>query len=189
MMHLPLRTDVAEPLERLRCLHEEALAAKAYAEALGPRIGMDIAEAVPGGIVSMVMRLAIGAGIAESRLLQNTIVTNVPGPPVQLYLAGAELVDSFGIGPLAPTLGLFHTVTSLVMNKKGSIIVAFVSCRDVMPDPGFYADCLRESFTELLHAVSPSRSAKRSRTAKAGPPAKPRARTRARKATKKVSES
>ncbi len=185
LMNVALRTDIADPLERLRSVHEEALASKAYAEALGPRIGMDVAEAVPGGIVSLVMRMMVGAGLAESNLMQNTIVTNVPGPPLQLYLVGAELVDSFGVGPLAPSMGLFHTVTSFVMHKKGSIIIAFASCREVMPDPEFYAGCLRESFTELKKATSPGRSARRPKAAKAAMRSKVGAKTRAAKGTKK----
>jgi diacylglycerol O-acyltransferase len=178
-MNVALRTDIADPLKRLRLVHKEALSSKAYAEALGPRIAIDVADAVPGGLISLLMRWAIDAGIAESNLVQNTIVTNVPGPPVQLYLAGAELVNAFGVGPLLPTMGLFHTVTSFVMSKKGTLIIAFTSCRDVMPDPEFYAECLRDSFAELKHAVSTSRSAK------IAPRSKPGAKKRTSKVTKK----
>ena len=82
------------------------------------------------------------------------IVTNVPGSPYQLYMCGAQIVDSFGIGPVGPGLGLFHTVNSAVNNKKGKISIAFVACRDVMPDPAFYAECLQASFTELRQAFA-----------------------------------
>ena len=40
-------------------------------------------------------------------------------------------------------------------NKKGKISIAFVACRDVMPDPGFYADCLTTAFDELHAATEP----------------------------------
>jgi WS/DGAT/MGAT family acyltransferase len=178
-MNVSLRTDIADPLKRLRLVHKAALSSKAYAEALGPRIAMDVAEAVPGGFISLLIRFAIGAGIAESNLVQNTMVTNVPGPPVELYLTGAELVNAFGVGPLLPTMGLFHTVTTFVMNKKGTLIIAFASCRDVMSDPEFYADCLRDSFAELQQAVSVNASAK------AAPRSKPGAKKKTSKVTKK----
>ncbi len=150
LMNVALRTDIEDALDRLQAVHDEANRSKAYAEALGPRIGMDIADTVPGGIISSVMRLSVAAGMAEKNIMQNTIVTNVPGSPFQLYLCGAELIDSFGIGVLAPGMGLFHTVTSAVMNKQGTIIIAAVSCREIMPDPEFYAECLQASFDELL---------------------------------------
>lgn len=159
-MNVALCTDIADPLKRLRRVHKEALSSKAYAEALGPRIGLEFAEAVHGGFVSMLLRLAVGSGIAESNLVQNTIVSNVPGPPLQLYLAGAKLINAFGLGPLLPTMGLFHTVTSFVINEKGTMIIAFSSCREVMPDPDFYSDCLRESFAELKKAATQKKSSK-----------------------------
>ncbi|MEP5763215.1 MAG: wax ester/triacylglycerol synthase family O-acyltransferase [Halieaceae bacterium] len=160
LMNVALRSDIADPMQRLQAVHEQANRSKAYAEAMGPRIGLDIADTVPGGIISSVMRLSVAAGMTEKNVMQHTIVTNVPGSPFQLYLCGAELVDSFGIGVLAPGMGLFHTVTSAVMNKKGSIIIAALSCREVMPDPEFYAECLQASFAELLQASREPRGKK-----------------------------
>lgn len=154
MMNVALRTDIADPMQRLIAVHEEASQAKAYAEAMGPRIGMDIADTVPGGIISSVMRLAVASGLAQKNVMTNTVVTNVPGSPFQLYLCGAKLVDSIGIGVLAPGVGLFHTVNSMVMNKKGTIIISALACRDLMPDPEFYAECLQGSFDELFAAAT-----------------------------------
>lgn len=153
LMNVALHTEIEAPLERLVAVHGAANRSKAYAEALGPRVGMDVADTVPGGIISSVMRLSVASGMAEKNILQHTIVTNVPGAPFQLYLCGAELVESFGLGVLAPGMGLFHTVTSAVMNKTGSIIISVVSCREIMPDPEVYAGALQDSFEELLAAV------------------------------------
>jgi WS/DGAT/MGAT family acyltransferase len=173
LMNVDLCSTIDDPLERLQAVHQQAAQSKAYAEAMGPRIGLDIADTVPGGIISSVMRLSVAAGLAERNPLQNTIVTNVPGSPFQLYLCGAALVDSFGIGVLAPGMGLFHTVTSAVMNKKGSIIIAVLSCRKAMPDPEFYAECLQSSFDAHLQAVRGERRRRsgsgRGRTRKSPP--------------------
>jgi hypothetical protein len=72
-------------------------------------------------------------------------------------MCGAQLIDSFGIGPLAPGMGLFHTVNSMVMKNKGAITLAFICCREVMPDPEFYTRCIEESFAELQQASTPRR--------------------------------
>jgi WS/DGAT/MGAT family acyltransferase len=164
LMSVNLCSDIEDPLERLVEVHKEALQAKAYAEALGPRIGMDVADSIPVGIQSRVIQLAVGSGLAEKNVMQNTVVTNVPGSPHQLYLCGAQIIDSFGIGPIVPGMGLFHTVSSAVNNKKGSIIIAFVACREVLPDPAFYADCIKTSFTELQAATGAKPAPRQRRT-------------------------
>ena len=43
------------------------------------------------------------------------------------------------------------------MKNKGAITLASVSCRDAMPDPGFYTECLNESF-EVLHDAALSQT-------------------------------
>jgi diacylglycerol O-acyltransferase len=40
-----------------------------------------------------------------------------------------------------------------VQNKKGTVTLSFTACRDMMPDPHFYAECLQESFDELKAAA------------------------------------
>ena len=164
-MSVALRTEIEDPMERLAAVHDEALSAKAYAEALGPRVAMDITNVVPGNVLSIALRAASATGLVESNVMMNTVVTNVPGAPFQLYLCGAELIDSFSLGPLLPNTGLFHVVYSAVQNKKGTITLSFTACRDMLPDPEFYAQCLQEAFDELkAAALTPPR---RKRKAKA----------------------
>jgi diacylglycerol O-acyltransferase / wax synthase len=152
-MNVAIRTDIDDPYERLKTVHEESTGAKAYAEALGPRIMMDVTNLMPGMVLSLAIRAASATGLAEASVIQNTIVTNVPGAPVQLYMCGAELVNSFSLGPLLPNMGLFHIVYSAVQNKKGTVTLSFTACRDMMPDPHFYAECLQASFDELKSAA------------------------------------
>ena len=152
-MTVGLRTDIADPAERLAAVHAEALSAKAYAEALGPRFAVDLADVMPGNVLSLAIRTASATGLAEASVMFNTVVTNVPGPPMQLYMCGAALVDSISLGPLLPNVGLFHIVYSSVQDKKGTINLSFSACRDMLPDPAFYAQCLQESYDELREAT------------------------------------
>jgi hypothetical protein len=61
-----------------------------------------------------------------------------------------------------------------VQDKQGSINLSFTACRDMLPDPAFYAACLQESFEELrdaaLAAKAPAseRKPRSSRRKKAG---------------------
>ena len=96
------------------------------------------------------MRAATATGLlGATRPIFNTIVTNVPGAQVPLYMAGARLLRAYGVGPCLDSIGLFQVVTSYA----GQIAISFQSCRDMMPDPGFYESCLDGSFAELLAAV------------------------------------
>jgi len=152
-MNVALRTDIADPCKRLAAVHEEALSAKAYAEALGPRFAVDLTDVMPGNVLSLAIRTASATGLAEASVVFNTIVTNVPGPPMQLYMCGAALIDTISLGPLMPNVGLFHIVYSSVQDKRGTINLSFTACRDMLPDPAFYADCLQASFEELREAA------------------------------------
>lgn len=152
-MILSLCSDIDSPLARLAAIREASTGGKAYAQALGPRVPMEVAEVLPGGMLAVALRAASMTGLTEMGVFTNTAVTNVPGSPVQLYFAGAALVDSISLGPLVPNVGLYHVISSAVQNKKVTITLSFTACRDMMPDPEFYADCLRTSFAELSKAA------------------------------------
>ena len=158
-MIVALRTDIEDPLVRLQAVHDESQSAKAYAEALGPRFVVDLTDVMPGNVLSLAIRTAAATGLSEASVIQNTIVTNVPGAPYQLYMCGAALIDSISLGPLLPNVGLFHIVYSSVQDKKGSINLSFTACRDMLPDPAFYADCLQESFEQLRDAAGKAKPA------------------------------
>ena len=127
---------------------------------------MDLADVLPGNVLSLAMRTASATGLAEAQTMFNTIVTNVPGPPFQLYMCGAALVDAISLGPLMPNVGLFHIVYSAVQNKRGTINLSFTACRDMLPDPDFYAQCLQDSHDELRDAALAPKKKKSSRKKK-----------------------
>ena len=151
MMSIALRTDVADPLQRLRLVHEEAVNSKAYMNAVGARLLTDWTNRLPAQLTALGFRAAAATGLLSSgKPVFNTIVTNVPGPQVPLYFAGARLVRSFGAGPCVDGMGLFQVVTSYA----GQIAISFQSCRDMMSDPGFYESCLADSFAQLKDAAA-----------------------------------
>jgi len=146
-MGVNLCTEIADPLERFEAVHRAAVEAKAHAKATDVRVNKEIMDTVPGGVMTAAMRVTSAMGINPTPY--NTMLTNVPGPPNQLYFAGAQIVEGFGIGPLVPGAGLFHTASSSVMNKEGKINLSFWACREMLPNPEFYRQCIQESFDEL----------------------------------------
>jgi len=117
--------------------------------AIGAREISEISKLAPAMISGVATRLYSRLGLANQLSpMFNTVVTNVPGPPVPLYMAGARMVRSFGVGPVMDSMGLFQAVTSYC----GEIGIAVTACRDMLPDPAFYAECLQASFDDLLAA-------------------------------------
>ena len=80
----------------------------------------------------------------------NMVVTNVPGPQHTLYFCGARLAMFTGLAVITDHLGISHAVTSY----DGTLVIASLANRAMMPDPEFYAECLRAEFDALAAAVA-----------------------------------
>ena len=79
----------------------------------------------------------------------NCCISNVPGPQMPLYLAGAKLLYLTVVAPLTDGLTLFFAVISY----DGKLIVTVTSAPEIVPDPAFMVTCLRESFAEMKQAA------------------------------------
>ena len=149
-MSLPVCSDIANPLDRLRAVHGESVKAKKLTRTVGASLAAELAHFLPSTTTGL-MATAYGRYGLAKRLppIFNTVITNVPGPNLPLYSMGARMVANFGLGPVAHGLGLFQPV----IGYNGQITVSAISCREMMPDPAFYCDCLSESFEDLKKAA------------------------------------
>jgi diacylglycerol O-acyltransferase / wax synthase len=145
-MIVPLGTHIADPVERLRYIHEQTIASKAMTDALGARQMTEMSKVSPALFMALGAQLYSRFGLSDYiRPPFNTVVTNVPGPPVPIYSTGAQLVSMHGLLCLTDGLGLGHVVQSYVHQAT----IGFTACRKLLPDPDFYAQCLQDSFDEL----------------------------------------
>jgi WS/DGAT/MGAT family acyltransferase len=150
-MTLPIPTNEADPLERLRTVHTTAQASKEMASAIPAKTLTDLNQFIPWAQMGLAARTAASMRLAERMAPAiNTVVTNVPGPQVPLYMAGAKLLKQFGMGPVTDGMGIMHPVVSY----NGEIAVSVTACREMLPDPAFYAECIQASFNELAEATS-----------------------------------
>ena len=81
--------------------------------------------------------------------MHNLILSNVPGPPVPLYMAGARLVGLYPLGPIMDGAGLNITVLS----QEDRIGFGFITCPDLVPDVWELADAVPGALGELVDAV------------------------------------
>ena len=150
-MSVTLYTDIADPVERLGAVHDGTRDSKAVAEAMGAETMTDISQVLPGTFSGLAARLYTRMGLANRvKPFLNTVITNVPGPQFPLYFTGARMVALHGIGPVMDGMGIIHPVFSY----SGRISIAVTACRDQLPDPSFYADCIQASFDELFEAAT-----------------------------------
>ena len=149
-MVIGLGTQIADPVERLRFVHDEAVNSKALTNAVGAKNLADYSQLMPSALAGLGARLYTRAGAANAHAPAfNCVVTNVPGSRVPLYFCGARMVGMYGTGPVFDGMGIIHPVYSY----GDTIAVSFTADRDMLPDPGSYAEALRATF-HALHAAA-----------------------------------
>ncbi len=147
-MVVPLGTQIADSLERLKFVQSSSHASKEFAEASDARSLSEMSQFLPGGLIGIGMRFSSRfARLAPAMV--NTTCTNVPGAREPIFFAGAKCVSSFGAGPVVDGMGLINVITSYV----DDLVLAFTACREMMPDPAFYRECIAESWAALEDAV------------------------------------
>jgi WS/DGAT/MGAT family acyltransferase len=149
-MVVGLGTQIADPVERLRFVHQEAVNSKALTGAVGAKNLADYSQLMPSALAGLAARLytRIGAANAHSPAF-NCVVTNVPGSRVPLYFAGARMVGMYGTGPIFDGMGLINTIYSYGQ----TIAISFTADREMMPDPAAYADALKGTFEAMRAAI------------------------------------
>ena len=144
-----LHTDIKDPVERLRTIRNDTLDAKATTAALGKATLTRIPMNLPAPVARNLYPLLVTLSVQSRKLPFNTIVSNVAIESDSLYFAGAKLVKVLATAPPFDQWAAFHTVVSF----GGEVAVTFTACRDMLPDPGFYAECIDAAFEDLKVAT------------------------------------
>jgi WS/DGAT/MGAT family acyltransferase len=165
MMQANLATHVADPVERLRVIHAATDAAKSMTRQMRPALDLTLPSVGLPWLLTSAAALYGTRGIA-ARLpsLANVVVSNVPGPPVPLYLAGARLRSYWPLSIVEHGLGLNITVLRYV----DALDFGIVAARSLVPDPAPLAHAMRATIGELQVVA---RTARRPATARRRPAA------------------
>jgi diacylglycerol O-acyltransferase / wax synthase len=79
----------------------------------------------------------------------NLVVSNAPGPPAPLYLAGARLLELF---PMMPVMGNLTLVVAVV-SYAGQLNLTAVADRDGCPDLEVFTQGVRSALDDLARSV------------------------------------
>jgi diacylglycerol O-acyltransferase len=149
-MFTTLATQFDDPVERLQQIHETTRGAKEDHNAVGASFLTEWAEYAAPRTFALASRLYSQLNLADlHRPIHNVVISNVPGPPVPLYFAGAELIAAYPMGPIMEGAGLNITV----MSYRDRVDLGFMVCRELVPDVWDMAAHVDEAMAELLAAV------------------------------------
>lgn len=145
-----LATDVDDPIDRLKVIHEVTVGAKEQQQAIGADTLQEWTEFAAPALLGRVARFYARAGLAgRHRPVFNVTISNVPGPNFPLYSAGAKLVALYPVGPIYDGAGLNMTV----MSYLDQLDFGLVACPDVFDDIWELGDLLHDALAELVEAT------------------------------------
>jgi diacylglycerol O-acyltransferase len=144
---VPIATDVEDPAERVREVLRHTAAAKGVNRVLRQHPIGSISDTAPPFVIGGFVRLAY-----ESRVLSympgmmNTIISNVPGPPMALYLGGARLTGIFSASVLLDQMGLNVTLFTF----EDRVDFGIHADPDLVDDPWAIADAIPAELAKLM---------------------------------------
>ena len=144
MVTLPLTPD--DPLERLAAVHANSQSSKALQSAFGPDSLQELTGFTLPPVMTAAARLYSGLGLARFHPpVMNLVISNVPGPPVDLYCAGARVTGIFPMGPVMEGSGVNITVLS----EARHLNIGIMACPDLLDDVGELGRFMVEAVDEL----------------------------------------
>ena len=138
---VPLPLGEEDPIQRVRIIYDTTQELKKSRQALGVEMMMGAVDFLG------TMLLSLGARAVSGTV--NSIVTNVPGPQVPLYMLGARMESMFPQVPLLDGLGLGVAL----MSYDGRLCWGFNADYELLPDLREFVKQVDASFAELKEAA------------------------------------
>lgn len=158
-----LPVHVEDPIEQIRIIALDTADAKTVHKAMGADMLQDWAELAAPYAFTAAARMFSAMRLSDRMApVHNLIVSNVPGPPIDLYCLGAKVVVFYPLGPVLEGAGLNITVVS----KKGEMDMGIMACPDSAPNPQLIADYFCEAAAEI-RALADAKLAKDQEEARA----------------------
>ena len=148
-MTAPLPTQVEDPAERLALCHEAMRAAKEQHGALPANLLADVTQFAMPALAGQAARMAARLRLVEWLSPFNLIISNVPGPNVPLYYAGAHMLAYYPLSAIADGQGLNITV----MSFEDGMHFGLIACRELVPDLDRMAGYLVDELDDLMKAA------------------------------------
>lgn len=145
VMTAELPTHLADPEERLTFMRASMHEAKRHFEAVPATILQDLSHVLPTALSGLAARALFHLATVPG-VLFNLFVSNVPGPQVPLYVAGAKVE---GIYPASAVSDYTGGLNITLFSYDGHLDFGLIACREMVPDLWNLIGYLQEAMAEL----------------------------------------
>ena len=148
-LYVSIGTDIADPLERLRHIHDISAASKDERAVLGNDLLERRADVVPPQLYALIVRTWGRTRLANHmRPPVNLVLSNVAGPRQRLHIGQAMLEAIYSVGPILEGIGLNITAWSYA----DALHVSVLGCPTSVPDPWLIVEALHSALAEIKQA-------------------------------------
>jgi diacylglycerol O-acyltransferase / wax synthase len=138
-MVVPLPTDEADPVSRIRACRNSLQHAKKEHKAQPRNLMQQANDLVPPVLFGPAMRAVLRLASAKSmNPAANVIISNVPGPRTPRYLAGARVLTSYPVSTIVDGMALNITLFSYL----DSLNIGITVDNEQVPDSDLLAQAL-----------------------------------------------
>jgi diacylglycerol O-acyltransferase len=141
----PIGTHLEDPVERLAFVHETMAIAKETHNAVPATILSDFAQFAPPAVAARAARVVFDHGLAGRFTPFNLVISNIPGPQIPLYLAGARLEGHYPLSTIVDGSALNITLNSYL----GRLCFGIITDRELVDDVWVMLDAVDKELTEL----------------------------------------
>ena len=147
-----IATDVADPVERLKAILKSSSESKQIAGTFRDAVPQDFAFVGAPILLQLIMLVYGRSGLADKLPMpMNVTISNVPGPPMPLYCAGAKVT---ALHPVSiPAHGAALNIT--VQSYMDALNFGLTADRRAVPDVGKLGDYMVAAANELKSGGCP----------------------------------
>ena len=150
MMLVNLATHIADATRRMAAIRDASTAAKMLTGSMKGAMTTVTSDLPTLGIpwLMSVITPLYKTAVASNRIpvVANVVISNVPGPPMPLYMAGAKMTAYFPVSIVTHGLALNITIHSYA----GSLDYGFIAAKNEVPKLGAFVKHVEAAHQELL---------------------------------------
>ncbi len=155
MMLINLATNIADPVKRMAAIRASSQSAKMVTGAMKSMMSTATSDLPTLGIpwlMSIITPLYKSA-VSTNRIpvVANVVISNVPGPPVPLYMAGAKLTAYYPVSIVTHGLALNITIHSYA----GMLDYGFIAAKNEVPKLEKLISYMQDAHQELMKVMTP----------------------------------